>query len=84
MLRIIPATPIIIPAELNSKGQKWSFWSNCLQKYIIIICALGFWYMKSLVSKSKTFQSWSTVEIPDWARPKKTAQPFQIEIGVPN
>ena len=55
-----------------------------LAKYIIIIYALGFWYMKSLVSKSKTFQSCSTVEIPDWARPKKTAQPFQIKIGVPN
>ena len=55
-----------------------------LAKYIIIIYALGFWYMKSLVSKSKTFQSCSTVEIPDWARPKKRAQPFQIKIGAPN
>ena len=42
-----------------------------LAKYIIIIYALGFWYMKSLVSKSNTFQSCSTVEIPDWARRKK-------------
>ena len=55
-----------------------------LAKYIIMIYALGFWYMKSLVSKSKTFQSCSTVKIPDRARRKKTAEPFQIEIGVPN
>ena len=40
--------------------------------------------MKSLVSKSKPFQSCSTVEIPDWARRKKMAEPFQIEKGVPN
>ena len=51
-----------------------------LAKYTIIIYALGFWYMKSLVSKSKTFRGCST----DWARRKKMAEPFQIEIGVPN
>ena len=34
-------TPILIPVELNSKGEKCSFPSNCLQKNVIIIYALG-------------------------------------------
>ena len=41
--------------------------------------------MKSSVSESKPFQSCSTVKIPGWAkREEQLAEPFQIEIGVPN
>ena len=34
-------TPILISAELNSKDEKCSLWSNCLKKYVIIIHVLG-------------------------------------------
>ena len=41
--------------------------------------------MKSLVSKSKHFQSQAKVEIHRWARREEWLhEPFQIEIGVPN
>ena len=42
-------------------------------------------YMKSWASESKAFQSPSKDEIPGRARRKElTAEPFQIETGVPN
>ena len=30
-LNSVSQTPLLIPAELNSKGEKCAFWSNCLQ-----------------------------------------------------
>ena len=63
-------TPILIAAELSSKGEKCSFRSNCLQKYVIIIYALGS-VMKSSASESKAFQSRSKGEIPGRARRKE-------------
>ena len=40
--------------------------------------------MKSSASESKLFQSRSKDEIPGRGQAKRTAEPFQIETGVPN
>ena len=53
-------------------------------KYVVIIYALGSRYIKSSASESKPFQSRSKGEIPGRARPKITAEPFEIETGVPS
>ena len=64
-------TPILIAAQLSSKGEKCSFQSTTCKIRYNNLCITKVRYMKSSASESKPFQSRSKGEIPGRARRKE-------------